>query len=276
MKIKKILFILFILLLIMALLIITICFVQNKRIKNNKFIVHRVAHAGGGIDGQTYTNSLEALDLNIKKGFLYFELDFVFTKDGYLVCLHDWEANFMSLFGFNTSEKLDLETFNLLVKNNSKFEQCSLDTLISWMERNPNAIVIADVKEDNLKALQIMSENVPDFERRIIPQIYDPANYYFIKEIGYEQAIWTLYEYGGSNEAVLKEVDEFEGPFAVTMNKKRASSDLPTKLKQKNIPTYVHTVNEIEEKNEFIDKFNVTEIYTDFLAPDKWGVIHSY
>ena len=37
------------------------------------FKVSRIAHAGGGILGNTYTNSYEALNLNIRNGFLYFE-----------------------------------------------------------------------------------------------------------------------------------------------------------------------------------------------------------
>lgn len=254
--------------LIMLGLILTIFLIQYNTIDEDRFEVNRVAHAGGGINGKTYTNSLDALDLSIDKGFIYFELDFIFTKDRHLVCLHDWEGSFSNLFGFKIKERLDLGTFNQLVKNTSEFEQCSLDTLILWMERTPEAVIITDVKEDNLLALQIISQKVPDFKKRIIPQIYDPVNYHIVKEMGYGQIIWTLYRYSGSNEDALREVDNFSGCFAVTMDKKRAKSDFPTKLKQKNIQTYVHTVNDIEEKNEFINNFNLTEIYTDFLVPE--------
>ncbi|MCK4824891.1 sulfatase-like hydrolase/transferase, partial [bacterium] len=71
----------------------------------------RVAHAGGGIRGKTYTNSLDALDQNIENGFLYFELDFSFTKDGRLVCIHDWKKSFRRSFGFWTKEKPTVEAF---------------------------------------------------------------------------------------------------------------------------------------------------------------------
>lgn len=83
--------------------------------------------------------------------------------------------------------------------------------------------------------------------------------------MGFEQIIWTLYRYNGTNEDVLKWVDEFKGSFAITMPKGQAASNLPTELAKKHIPTYVHTINKLEEKNKFIDKFNITEIYTDFL-----------
>ncbi len=53
----------------------------------NRFI----AHAGGEIDGHTYTNSLEALNLNYKKGFRLFELDIHETSDHKYVAVHDWK-----------------------------------------------------------------------------------------------------------------------------------------------------------------------------------------
>ena len=227
----------------------------------------RVAHAGGGINGKTYTNSLEALDQNVKNGFIYFELDFSFTKDRQLVCIHDWKQNFNSTFGFSPKEKPTLEDFESLVKNKSEFEQCTLDTLANWMKQNKSAFIVTDIKEDNLQGLKIISQNIPGFERRIIPQIYDPRNYNEVKSMGYKQVIWTLYRYNGSNDDVLAWTDKFNGPFAITMPKDRAISDLPKKLADKHIPTYVHTINTLEETNKFVNDFGVREIYTDFLRP---------
>ena len=227
----------------------------------------RVAHAGGGIKGKTYTNSLEALDQNISNGFLYFELDFSFTKDGRLVCIHDWRKSFKRAFGFYTKEKPTLETFESLVKNKSEFTECTLESLAHWMQENPSAFIITDLKEDNLKGLKNIAKVIPEFERRIIPQIYDPRNFLTVKNMGYKQIIWTLYRYDGSNDDVLDWVDKFDGPFAITMPKSRGTSNLPRKLASKDIPTYVHTINTVEEMNTLVKKFEVTEIYTDFLRP---------
>jgi len=232
-----------------------------------RFLPLRVAHAGGGINGKTYTNSLEALDQNISNGFLYFELDFSFTKDGRLVCIHDWRKSFKRAFGFWTKEKPTLETFESLVKNKSEFTECTLASLAHWMKENPSAFIITDVKEDNLKGLKRIAEAIPEFERRIIPQIYDPRNYNTVKKMGYKQIIWTLYRYDGSNDDVLDWVDKLDGPFAITMPKNRGTSNLPRKLASKYIPTYVHTINTVEEMNKFAKDFDVTEIYTDFLHP---------
>ena len=227
----------------------------------------RVAHAGGGINGKTYTNSLEALNQNVKNGFSYFELDFSFTKDGRLVCIHDWGKSFKKTFGFWPKERPTLATFESLVKSRSEYQQCTLETLAHWMKHNTSAFIITDIKEDNLQGLKVISEYIPGFETRIIPQIYDPHNYNEVKKIGYKQVIWTLYRYNGSSDDVLEWSDTFKGPFAITMSKDRATSDLPRKLAEKNIPTYVHTINTLEQMNAFVNDFGITEIYTDFLRP---------
>ena len=115
--------------------------------------------------------------------------------------------------------------------------------------------------------MKIISENIPEFEKRIIPQIYDPRNYNEVKGMGYEQIIWTLYRYNGSNDDVLRWTEKFNGLFAITMPKNRATSDLPRKLAERHIPAYVHTINTLKEADKFVNDFGVTEIYTDFLPP---------
>ncbi len=46
---------------------------------------------------------------------------------------------------------------------------------------------------------------------------------------------------------------------------------MPGELAKKHIPTYAYTINTLEETNNLINNFGVTEIYTDFL-PQKSGL----
>jgi len=233
-----------------------------------QFIVKRVAHAGGEINGKSYTNSIEALDLNRMKGFEYFEIDLLFTSDNHLVCLHDWGKTFRNIFGFKTNKKISFEKFNSLALNESKYTPCTLDSLSSWMDKNKSTTVITDVKGNNMRALKIISKKIRDYERRIIPQIYDPKNFNSIKELGYQQIIWTLYRYNKINESVIKWINSFQGPIAVTMPLKRAKSGLSEKLQKLGIPTYVHTINNYTFFREILKKkYLVNEIYTDKLSP---------
>jgi hypothetical protein len=239
----------------------------NSLASENNFIPRRVAHAGGGINGETYTNSYEALDLNKSKGFLYFEIDFSFTKDDKLACIHDWNISFKKAFGFEISEKPTLAELTNIAKNKSKYELCTLDGLAEWMRNNPETILVTDIKENNLKALSILRGKIPEASTRVIPQIYQPWNYRAVKNIGYESIIWTLYKYSGSNNSVLDWSEQFDGSFAITMPIERAESNLPILLSKKYIPTYVHTINNRKQFTRLIDLYNVTEIYTDFLSP---------
>jgi glycerophosphoryl diester phosphodiesterase len=49
-----------------------------------------VAHALGGIQGFTYTNSREALELNYRQGHCVFEIDLQTSRDGIMVVRDDW------------------------------------------------------------------------------------------------------------------------------------------------------------------------------------------
>jgi glycerophosphoryl diester phosphodiesterase len=241
-------------------------YASQKNAESKIFKVYRIAHAGGEVKGVTYTNSYDALNLNLKKRFRYFEIDFSFTQDEQLVCLHDWQDNFKQSFGFSVKSKLTLAEYKRLVQEKSKFVKCTLDGLAVWMKENPSAYLVTDVKEDNYKALKIIAETIEDSASRVIPQIYNPHEFKKVKELGYKQIIWTLYRYAGNKESVLKWVDTFTPPFAITMPQHRGMTALPENLRKKGIPSYVHTINAKKEKDTLLNTFHVSEIYTDFLA----------
>ena len=91
---------------------------------------HFIAHAGGAIDGITYTNCLEALDLSYSKGCRLFELDLVLTTDGKIVAKHDppgiTEAEFMSQLISDKYTPLNMKTIN------------------RWFRDHPDAILVTD------------------------------------------------------------------------------------------------------------------------------------
>lgn len=68
--------------------VIGICVKQNL---GNKFYDYNViAHAGGGIDGHIYTDSLEAINNSYDNGARLFDIDLRFTSDLEIVLRHDW------------------------------------------------------------------------------------------------------------------------------------------------------------------------------------------
>lgn len=234
---------------------------------NSDFPVKRVAHGGGALGKRKVTNSYEALTENLKRGFQYFELDFNFTSDDQIVCIHDWQQSFESTFGVKAAATPSLAIFNDLVDRNNKFKNCTLDGLAQWMRKNPGAYIVTDVKERNLAALKQIVTTLPDAENRVIPQIYEPGNFAKARKMGFKHIILTLYRYKGLNSQLLSQVKSWDGSFAVTMPTGTARSGFGKQLQSLGIPTYAHTVNERPEKEELLSVYGISEIYTDFLAP---------
>jgi glycerophosphoryl diester phosphodiesterase len=233
------------------------------------FQVLRIAHAGGGLAKVSYTNSYQALDANLEKGFRYFELDFSFTRDNELVCLHDWKFHFKRTFGFDTDQPLSLEAFEKLARDNPKYTNCTLEGLAGWMRENPSAYIVPDVKGDNLAALKQMQQMLPDANRRVISQVYDPQNFNVVKAMGFQQIIWTLYRFVGTFDEIINWAEKMQSAVAIAMPKETAEIGLARALRSRGVPTYVHTVNRPEKMRIFMDVLGVTEIFTDFMGPNE-------
>lgn len=220
-----------------------------------------IAHAGGGYLELTYTNSLEALEHN-KTTYSLFELDFSFTSDGHLVCIHDWKDSVKRSFGVELAAPPDLATFSELVATNSTYKKCTIPTLLAWLEANPGKVIVTDVKDRNVEALRYISSRYEDFSNRFIPQIYHPNEYDQVQAIGYEKIILTLYRYAGSDDDVLTAAAKHDY-YAITMPKGRVRKLAPN-LQKSGIYSYVHTVNTLRETTKFRN-LGISDIYTDWL-----------
>ncbi len=225
----------------------------------------RVAHAGGRVNGATYTNSLEALDANFAAGFRAFEIDLSWTSDRQLVCLHDWEESFERSFGLPPGPAVTANEFDRLVRDHSPLTQCTLASLMDWFSEHPDTRLITDIKESNLEALAQIAADYPQLLQRIIPQIYQPDEYLPVSRLGFDNLIWTLYEYPGGTRSVL-DLSSTMNLFAVTMNTDRVQQNLPGALAARGIATYAHTVNHYADLL-YLKSLGIDEIYTDDLSP---------
>lgn len=223
--------------------------IENSIKKN---ILPRVAHAGGGFNEKIYTNSIDALEVN-KNDFLFFELDLFVTGDNKVVCEHDYNEYLKTL-----------KIFEKYLNQNKLFEQCTYISLRKWLNDNPNKIIITDFKNKNIEGLNFITKNFKNYENQFIPQIYHPKEYNKVKKLGFKNIIWTLYRYDKSNEAVLLFATKMN-LYAVTMNQARARSGLANSLNEKNIRTYVHTINSVKEYFKYLKVYNVDQIYTDWI-----------
>lgn len=225
----------------------------------------RVAHSGGVYLDKKYTNSLEAMQQSVSNGYTHIELDFVFTSDEKLVCLHDWEESFEYHFDRPSKGRVLLEQFNQLVTE-APYKNCNLNTLHRFLENNTHVVVITDIKERNIEGLRQIFEYFKDANNRFIPQIYGIHEYDIARSIGFDRIIWTLYKDNSSYQDIyLNSISR--DLYAVTLDYPRARSYIAWKLRSNGVHTYVHTINDLYRLFALKFIYGVNEVYTDELAP---------
>lgn len=221
-----------------------------------------IAHAGGGYQNWQYTNTLQALDFN-RDYFELFEIDFEWTSDGHLVCLHDWDTNAEWIFGQRFEAPVSLAEFDTLVASHPIAQNCTLETLIRWLQANPEKRLVTDIKANNIEGLEQLARAYgPGVEKQVIPQIYHPDEYSAARAAGYQEIIWSLYLYPGDESDILRALESMS-LFALTMPRHWALQGLAARLP---VQSYVHTVNTQREWAVF-QALGISSLYTDWL-PD--------
>ena len=105
---------------------------------NTRFI----AHAGGMINNDTYTDSLEALNLSYKNKFKLFELDILKTSDNKYVAAHDWDS-WKLWSGYHGKLPPTHKDF-LSYKIRNKYTPLDMKSINSWFLSHTDAILITD------------------------------------------------------------------------------------------------------------------------------------
>lgn len=221
----------------------------------------RVAHAGGNYQGMRRTNSFEALEASAPYHDLI-ELDFSWTADGHLVCLHDWKKGFIK----NEGQPLTLAEFEVRNEANPAFNSCTLGTLTEWMRIHDGFKIVMDVKGDVVDAYSFLSETYPDLQNRFVPQIYQPEDYKTVRELGYEDIIWTLYRYDGSIQKALSWLKHMD-LLGLSIEMDWVELGMAREAReQTGVLSWVSTINTIEEYDALVQA-GVAEIYSDYLLP---------
>ena len=194
-----------------------------------------VAHAGGALNGVRYANSIPALESSYQNGFRHFELDFHWNEKGELVLIHDWDHG---------------------------YTPTPIDDLAQWHRQRADAVIITDVKKNNLKALKIIGEKLD--KARVVPQVFFFEEHAPTRALGYKDIILMLYR-ADYNDAEVVEFARGKNLFAVAMPWERAlNSELASKLRDMGVRSCAQTV---EQDLDRFRKKGVGCFYTDFLKP---------
>ncbi|MGL4790439.1 MAG: glycerophosphodiester phosphodiesterase family protein, partial [Anaerotignaceae bacterium] len=250
-KLKKI-----ILLLMIVILNCNVVFGQS--IEN----MDMVLHAGGVIGEDIGTNSMESLKNAFTYGYRYIELDFNFTTDNHLVAIHDWETNY---FGkdYNFNGKTTLEEFKKL-KINGKYTPITMENLVPWLNSMGHVYIITDIKDNNIQGLSYIKEKYPYIMNKIVPQIYKEAEYNKVREMGYENIIYTLYALPYGDKINTNRIVNFAKNnklLAITFSTELITEKYVSELKNSSTKLFCHTVNKKEEAEKY--KAMGLGVYTD-------------
>lgn len=235
-----------------------------------KYIIHAAGTLTGlERDGSQRTfdgsNSVEGLKQCEEAGCRFVELDFSFTSDGELVCLHDWYSYYSD--SITDGEPLTLDEFKK-AEIFWNFMPASLDDVIDFLKTNPDTYIITDVKDDNIAGISKIGERCPDMKNRFIVQIYAEDEYAKIRELGFEYIIYTLYRLDWNAKTDYKSLSGFAESHPLigfTFSYELCDVDgFVDGMLKSGVPLYIHTVNDETEQQKYFD-MGISAIYTDNL-----------
>ena len=236
----------------------------------NKYI----AHALGGIDGKTYTNSSQALEQNRKKGFKVFEVDLDFSSDDELIAWHSFDKSVLKEMGVSekyASKKPTLEEFKK-IKSYGKYNTMSFKDIVSYMEEHKDIYIIIDLKQATDKKVKKLYEKVvedasPEVLNRIIPQVYRESTYNEIMDThNFKSLIYTCYAMDKMDENAVTNFCAMKGIKVLVVEGKFYTNSLMEKCNSRGIKLYMNTYNDKAEVDKYKKK-GVHGFFTDFLTP---------
>ncbi|WP_437130564.1 phosphatidylinositol-specific phospholipase C/glycerophosphodiester phosphodiesterase family protein [Peptostreptococcus russellii] len=244
-------------------------------VKENRYI----AHALGGIDGNVYTNSRQAMEKSYKKGIRVMEADMSLSSDGKLILLHSTDATSLSNLGLPTSWKKEMpsEKEFLETKILNKYNTLNFKEVAQYMKEHPDMYLVVDLKKNDIhevegcykELVKVAKQVDPSVLNRIIPQIYYEEMYRPVMNIyDFKSMIFTTYRI---EELEVNKVVDFSyehGIKIVAANKFKFSKELTTKLVDRGISLYMFTYNDEEAVNSLRNSY-VSGFYTDFLPKEK-------
>lgn len=174
-------------------------------------------------------STIEDIDQAFKEGYSTMAVDLKLNKDGKLV-----------------------------LGDNTPFED-----LAKWLEDNKGSYIVARAKEDNTEIFIKILEEFGSIKERIIPEVYEFEEYHPVASRKYKNIILNIQDKDYSDEVILEFIDRHHIP-ALAMDKERAKTDLPKKMKEKGTLTYVYDINSKGTRKR-LEKKQVFGVYTDKL-----------
>ncbi len=224
-----------------------------------------IYHAGGGIDGLSYTNSKEALELTLNQKNYMIELDFLFTTDGHLICGHEW-TDLYSIEALSLAEVQELGFYR-------KYTPLKGEDVISYMRDYPQMYLVVDTKEaepvEVIRELVRLAEGDESLLNRFVIQLYDrgmKAQVLQIYPFPSENFLFTAYQFGCERVTDILQICLEERIPVATVGFWVWTDEEVNLFREKGIIVFEHTINEVSEAEIALHR-GIQGLYTDFLQP---------
>lgn len=146
-----------------------------------------IAHAGGEIDGYVYTNSLEALQQAVEKGYMYIELDLQMTEDSVLVAAHSWEE-FNSMTGnSHRGDSAMLSEQFVGQQIHGRYTPLTAGMINDFFMQNTTLYLVTDKISDP----EVLKQYFPDLKQRMVVEAFSYEHYEQLVDEGYFRVLYS-------------------------------------------------------------------------------------
>ena len=233
-----------------------------------KYIIHGSGQLDGvGLYGDpmvfTVSNSAEGLAKCAEIAAPVIELDFSFTADRHLVCIHDWYHQYADEIENDVALTYD-EFMKVRIYRN--FTPLAIENVIDYLREHEGTYIVTDIKDDNIGGLSVIAEMCPDMLDRFVVQIYSADEYTPVRDLGFNQIIYTLYRLTWNEKtdtAALAEFAKSHPLVGYTFAAELCDLDgYVENMKKAGVPLFVHTIDGDEEQQKYFD-MGIDGIYTN-------------
>jgi glycerophosphoryl diester phosphodiesterase len=227
-----------------------------------------VARALGGIDGESNTNSLEALRCNYRRGLRWFEVDVATTAEGEPVCFHKGDEKRAGFSQPISKMKLaDVESN----KYEGRFSIPRLSTVLNETDQLGDVTLVLDTEswsEPMRRALSRTLEAGSPRKTRILLQAYRERDLAVVTPLSKEVGAGVLLNLQRSHatDDRVEELVRKAAPLAVVAGVQRFTPWLAERLHTLNTPIQVHTVNAHRDVVN-LTRAGADGFYTDSYVP---------
>ncbi len=235
-----------------------------------------VAHALGGINNNTYTNSLEAFLYNYEQGHRVFEVDFFITDpEKTLVAAHS-DSHWRRQISTNRFPiKRDFTYSNFMnQKIYGKYTTMDYRDIIGLMITYPDIFIITDSKFTDKDSVLLQFKQLIDYANemdptvlnRLIPQIYSEEMLDWVMDLHpFGSVIFTVYQTDWTIQSVYDFFKKSHVKF-ITVPCEEVTQEMMDVWGELEIIVACHTCNDQEQARSLFE-MGLDFIYTDFLKP---------